>query len=94
MEHDFIKTYDMEKVSLFLTNHRKHQKVHSGIVSGRQGPEQARTLARRHRKKTKWYSKIALSALTKQLFLISFCEFAILRKRPVISRLYHFVVEF
>jgi len=34
-----------------LNNHRKHQKVHSGIVSGRQGPEQARTLARRQHKK-------------------------------------------
>ena len=34
-----------------IRNHRKHQEVHSGIVSGRQGPEQARTLARRQTKK-------------------------------------------
>ena len=33
------------------TNHRKCQKAHSGIVSGRQGLGQARTLARRQRKK-------------------------------------------
>ena len=34
-----------------IRNHRKHQEVHSGIVSGRQGPEQARTLARRQTNK-------------------------------------------
>ena len=33
------------------TNHRKCQKAHSEIVSGRQGLGQARTLARRQRKK-------------------------------------------
>ena len=41
-------------VKIFLHNHRKCQKAHSGIVSGRQGPGQARTLARRRYKKTVW----------------------------------------
>ena len=35
----------------FLINHRKCQKAHSGIVSGRQGLGQARTLVRRQYKK-------------------------------------------
>ena len=38
-------------VKIFLHNHRKCQKAHSGIVSSRQGPGQARTLARRLYKK-------------------------------------------
>ena len=36
----------------FIHNHRKCQKAHSGIVSGRQGLGQARTLARRSHKKS------------------------------------------
>ena len=43
------------RIQIYLlgrSNHRKRQKAHSGIVSGRQGLGQARTLARRPRKKT------------------------------------------
>ncbi len=42
-------------------NHRKCQKEHSGIVSGRQGLGQARTLARRQykKKKTSSFSKMS-----------------------------------
>ena len=44
----------------YLPNHRKCQKAHSGIVSSRQGPGQARTLARHLYQKSSAVKHLAL----------------------------------
>ena len=44
----------------YLPNHRKCQKAHFGIVSSRQGPGQARTLARATPKKSSAVKHLAL----------------------------------
>ena len=56
---------------LYSDNHRKCQKAHSGIVSGRQGLGQARTLARRLHKKKTLFSRTLTAAFPLRPFLYS-----------------------